>query len=326
MAIAGNTPVPILGGWKLAQQLTKDDYVFSWEGYPIPIKSLQFYTPKEMYMVQLRDGVYVDVDKHSTFPVFSLFDRERESRHKTNRKRWYKQRYHTAQEMLDIGLINSRNIREFSIENAKPLQFPTEDHPVPPFIAGLWAAKRGAKIKFTFDENWVDWVQKKIKSVGWYVERKKNTLTFKQSINTTFLTRYMTIPKKIPIEYTFGSVNQRIEFLRGIVAMKPGCYNPSLDRFLIYSRNIKFLTTLQGICESLGMKTSLFDNKGYIPTHQLSFRTDIKLHFKQQPKTHKKGIKRRMIMKVEKIQPTPSVHIDTDVPFVVGAGFISIWR
>jgi hypothetical protein len=327
LAIAGDTPVPILGGWKLASQLNKNDYVFSWDGYPVPIKLIQQYTPKEMYLVQLKDGIYVEVDRHTKFPAFTTFDRERESRHKTNRKRFYTQRYYTAEEIISNGLLNNRGVREFSIENAKPLQFPSEDHPVPPFIVGLWAAKRGAKERFKFDADWIDYVQKKIRSFGWHTDRlKNNTLQFKQSINTTFLTRYMTIPAKLPVEYTFGSVSQRIDFLRGIVAMKPGCYDALHDRFHLYSRSMKFLTVLQGVCESLGMKTQLFENKRRVPTHRLTFRTNIKLHLKQETKSHIKGSLRRMIMKVEKIQSVPAVHIETDVPFVVGAGFLPIWR
>ena len=207
----------------------------------------------------------------------------------------------------------------------QPLHFLFEDHPVPPFIAGLWAGKKGAKVKFTFEPDWVDYVQKKIRAHGWHVDRIKNSLIFKQSINTTFLTRYMTVPTKLPIEYTFGSIDQRIEFLRGLVATKPGCYNPQLDRFLIFSRNIKFLITLQSICESLGMKTQVFHNRTSL-THQLTFATDIPLHLHQNPIKRTKGDRRRMITKVEKIESAPVVHIVTDAPFVVGQGFLPIWH
>jgi len=325
MAIASDTPVPIMGGWKLAHQLTQDDYVYSWDGYPVPIKSVQHYVAKEMFEVQLKDGIYVNVDKHATFPAFTTRNRQRESRHKGKYKRHYIQRYYTPEQLIEKGLKDKRGWNVFSIENAKPLHFPFEDHPVPPFIAGLWAGKKGAKVKFTFEPDWVDYVQKKIRAHGWHVDRIKNSLIFKQSINTTFLTRYMTVPTKLPIEYTFGSIDQRIEFLRGLVATKPGCYNPQLDRFLIFSRNIKFLITLQSICESLGMKTQVFHNRTSL-THQLTFATDIPLHLHQNPIKRTKGDRRRMITKVEKIESAPVVHIVTDAPFVVGQGFLPIWH
>ena len=325
MASAGNTPIPILGGWKLADQLTTKDYVFSWDGYPVPIKTIQHYTPSEMYEIEMKDGVYLHVDKHTTFPAFTTRNRQRESRHQGKYKRHFIQKYYTPEQFLETGLIDKRGWNVFSIENTKPIHFAYEDHPVPPFIVGLWAGKQRSKIKFTFEPEWVDYVQKKIRAQGWYTERKQNTLTFKQSINMSFLTRYITIPRTLPIEYTFGSIEQRIEFLRGLVAMKPGCYNPKLDRFLIFSRSLKFLITLQGICESLGMKTYVFDNKTSL-THQLTFKTDIQLHLKQQTKGRLKGEKRRMITKVEKTKPQSSVHIETDVPFVVGQGFLPIWH
>jgi hypothetical protein len=325
LAIASDTPVPIIGGWKLAHQLTTSDLVYSWDGYPVPIKTVQHYTPQQMFDVQLKDGVYIQVDNHTTFPAFTMQNRQRESRHKGKYKRHYTQKYYTPEQFIEKGLRDKRGWNIFSIENAKPLNFPYEDHPVPPFIVGLWAAKQRSKIKFTFEPEWIDYVQKKIRANGWYTERKGNTLTFKQSINVSFLTRYPSIPTKLPVEYTFGSVDQRIEFLRGLVAMKPGCYNPQLDRFLIFSRSLRFLITLQGICESLGMKTQVFDNRTSL-THQLTFKTDIPLHLQQPDKQCTKGNKRRMITKVESIEPKPAVHIETDVPFVVGQGFLPIWH
>lgn len=325
MAIASNTPVPILGGWKLAGQLTTNDYVFSWDGYPLPIKTIQQYTPIEMFEVQLKDGVYLQVDGHAKFPAFTTHNRQRESRHKGKYKRHFIQKYYTPEEFLEKGLVDKRGWNVFSVENTKPLQYPFEDHPVPPFIVGLWAVKRGSKIQFTFEPEWVNQVQKKIRALGWHTEQKKNTLTFKQSIGVSFLTRYPRIPSTLPIEYTLGSTEQRIEFLKGIVAMKPGCYYPKLDRFLIFSRDIKFLIMLQSICESLGMKSYVFDNKSSL-THQLTFKTDIQLHPKQKTQKGIKGHKRRMITKVEKIDPVPSVHIETDAPFVVGQGFLPIWH
>ena len=325
MAIASNTPVPVIGGWKLASQLIPGDYVFSWDGYPIIVKSIQQYTPKQMFEVQLKDGVYLEVDGHTKFPAFTTRNRQRESRHQGKYKRHFIQKYYTPEELLEKGLIDKRGWNVFSIENTKPIQFPYEDHPIPPFIVGLWAAKQKGKVKFTFDPKWITYVEKKIRSHGWFTERKGNTLTFKQSINVSFLTRYPSIPTTLPIEYTFGSIEQRIEFLKGIVAMKPGSYNSRLDRFLMYSRSIRFLITLQGICESLGMKTFVFENKTS-HTHQLTFKTDIPLHLEQETKLGIKGQKRRMITKVEKIEPRPAVHIETDAPFVVGQGFLPIWH
>lgn len=324
MAIAANTPIPVLGGWKLASQLTTKDYVFSWDGFPLPIKTVQQFTPRQMYDVQLKDGVYIEVDEHAKFPAFTMFNRQRESRKKTNRPRQYIQRYYSPEELLTHGLKNKRGWNNFSIENSAPLQYPTEDHPVPPFIVGLWAMKQRSKVRFTLHPDWVEPVQKKIRQLGWFTERKRNTLTFKQSINTTFLTRYPKIPTTLPIEYTFGSTQQRTELLAGIVAFKPTAYNPDLDRFFIYSRSLRFLIQLQSVCESLGMKATVYQNDSSL-THQLTFKTDIRLH-PDQPPPHKKGHKRRMITNIKPIPPTTVVHIETDAPFVVGQGFLPIWH
>ena len=69
VAISANTPVPILDGWTLAKNLSKGDWIFSKEGKPIQIKNIQTYTPTEMFCVGLSDGVYVDTDQHTKFPI-----------------------------------------------------------------------------------------------------------------------------------------------------------------------------------------------------------------------------------------------------------------
>ena len=277
-----------------------------------------------MFDVQLKDGVYVQVDQSAKFPAFTTFNRQRESRHKGKYKRKYIQKYYSPEQLLEKGLRDKRGWNVFSVENTAPIHYPFEDHPVPPFIVGMWAVKQRSKVKFAFEPEWIEYVQKKIRSCGWYTERKKNTLVFKQSINTSFLTRYPRIPTTLPIEYTFGTPEQRIELLRGIVAFKPGCYNPSLDRFFLFSRDVRFLIMLQSVCESLGMKSYVFQNATSL-THQLTFKTDIPLHLHQKTKSIR-GSKRRMIHSVDPITPIPTVHIETDAPFVVGQGFLPIWH
>jgi len=326
VTISNNTPVPILDGWTLAKHLSKGDWVFSKEGLPIQIKQIQTYTPTEMFCVLLSDGVYVDVDKHAKFPINTLFDRQTESRHRGVYKRWAKQKYATLEQILEKGLVDQFNQRQFAIKTTKPIHFPSEDHPVPPFIVGMWMTRTNPNSRFYLHESMVEYVQREIRSVGWsFKMHPRNVMEIRPSIRTSFLTRYQTVPSKLPIEYCFGSVEQRIDLLRGLIATKPGSYNKKLDKFLIFSRNLKFLTTLQSICESLGMKTQVFDNKSSL-THQLVFTTGILLHPEQKNTKSLKTSERRLIKDVQKIKPTPSIHIVTDEPFVVGQGFLPIWH
>lgn len=326
VAISSNTPVPVLDGWTLAKNLSKGDWVFSKEGLPIQIKSVQIYTPPEMFSVGLSDGVYIDVDRHTKFPIQTLFDRQVESRYKGKYKRWAKQKYASPLEMLEKGLTGGYEQGFYSIRTTKPIHFPSEDHPVPPFIVGMWMTRTNPNNRFTIRADMIEYVQKEIRKTGWsFKMHPRNVMEIRPSIRTSFLTRYPTVPSKLPIEYTFGSVEQRIDLLRGLIATKPGCYNEKLDKFLIFSRNLNFLIMIQGICESLGMKTQVFDNKSSF-SHQLSIKSQLFLHPHQKSRKISKHADRRIVKNIEKIDPQPSIHIVTDEPFVVGQGFLPIWH
>ena len=326
MAIEANTPVPIPNGWVLAKHLNKGDYVFSSNGLPIQIQSVQQYTPQNTYEVLLNDGVSVLVDNHARFPVSDINRRWVENRYQGKRKRTAKQKYASPEEILERGLTNERGDRIFSINNTAPIQFVWEDHPVPPFIVGMWMTKRNSRGRFILKPQNIEYIKKKIRSYGWnFAQEGTNLLEIRPSINHAFITKYPTVPRILPAEYCFGSIDQRIELLQGLLAIRPNSFNKKSKDFEIYSRDLRFLITIQGICESLGMKTQVFDKETSI-SHKLRFKTNIALTPWQEFDINLKNAGRRMITKVLPVQKMNCVHIDTPEPFVVGQGFLPIWR
>lgn len=326
MAIASNTPVPIPNGWTLAKHLNKGDYVFNREGKPIQIKSVQEYTPQNTYEILLNDGVSLQVDNHARFPVSDINRRWVENRYQGKRKRTAIQKYATPEELLDNGLTNARGDRIYSITNSKPIEFLWEDHPVPPFIVGLWMTKRNPKARFILRPENMEYIQKKIRSFGFnWVQEGDRLIEIRPSINHAFITKYPTVPKVIPLEYCFGSIEQRIELLQGFLALRTKCFNKKRKEFEVHSRDVRFLITIQGICESLGMKTQVFFNEASI-THKLRFKTNIPLVPWQEFDTNLKNAGRRMIVDVKSAQNVSCIHINTAQPFVVGQGFLPVWH
>ena len=326
MAIEANTPIPIPHGWTLAKHLKKGDYVFSTQGTPIQVQSVQTYTAQSAYEVFLNDGLSINVDSHARFPVSDINRRWVENRYQGKRKRRAIQKYATPEELLDSGLKTPRGDRIFSINNSEPIQFLTEDHPVPPFIVGMWMTRRNIRGRFCLRDVNIDYIKRKIRSYGWnFVEEWGNILEIRPSINHAFITKYPTVPKILPIEYCFGSVDQRIELLQGFLALRPNCFNKKARDFEIYNTDLRFLTTIQGICESLGMKTQLFiKDKSF--SHRLRFKTNIPLVPWQEFEPNLKNAKRRMITDVKPLDKTACVHIQTPEPFVAGLGFLPIWH
>ena len=326
MAIEANTPVPIPNGWTLAKHLKKGDYVFSSKGLPIQVQSVQSYTAQTGYEVLLNDGVSVYVDNHARFPVSDINRRWVENRYQGKRRRRSIQKFATPEELLTTGLITTSNKRIFSINNCEPIQFISEDHPVPPFIVGMWMTKRNIRGRFCLRDVNLEYIKKKIRSYGWnWVEEWGNILEIRPSINHAFITKYPTVPKTLPLQYCFGSIDQRIELLQGFLALRPNCFNKKRKEFQIFSRDIRFLITIQGICESLGIKSHVFHFDTSI-THKLRFKTNIPLVPWQEFEPNLKNAKRRMISDVKQQEKFPCVHIQTAEPYVVGQGFLPIWH
>jgi len=326
MAIEANTPIPIPNGWTLAKHLKKGDYVFSSKGLPIQIVGTHEYIPTICYEVLLNDGVSVLVDNHTRLPISDINRRWVENQYQAKRKQRSVQKFATAQELLDAGLTTERGDRIFSINNTKPIQFVWEDHPVPPFIVGLWMTKRNIRGRFILKPDNSEFIKKKIRSYGWnYVEESGNLIEIRPSINHSFITKYPTVPKVLPPEYCFGAIEQRIELLQGFLAVRPNAYNKTRKEFEVFSTDLRFLITIQGICESLGMKTQVFSRDHSI-THKLRFKTNIPLIKEQEIVPNLKNAGRRMITKIDSAPIRSCVHIKTAEPFVVGQGFLPIWH
>lgn len=326
MAIAGDTPVPVPGGWVLAHSLTPGDYVFGSDGLPQQIEKVHIYTPQQMYQVIMSDGVAIETDQHTRLPVSNISNRIVENKYKGKRKRTAKQRYATPTELLEHGLRGTQRDWIFSINNTKPIQFGHEDHPVPAFIAGMWMTRRNKASHFHLRDEILEYAQREIRSCGWsFVMLRKNLLEMRPSIRNSFLTRYPTIPTTLPTDYYFGSVEQRIDLLRGLLVTNPGAYNKKTEEFLIHSRDLRHLIKLQGVCESLGMKTQVFENKTSF-THKLRFKTNIPLLPWQKIEPNLKNAGRRSITAVETAPVKEAIHITTEKPYVVGQGFLPIWH
>ena len=328
MAIAVDTNIAILNGWGRAGDVTKGDWLYNpHSGLPTQVTNVQKYTPSEMYLVTTHDNVTLEVDRHTKFLVQTLKCRQRAREWMGIRKKGLRpQRYATVEQMLERGLRDYRGEAQYAVKLTAPIQWRTEDHPVPPFIVGMWMTWRNGSDRYRLDPLVARDVKKRIKSSGWsFVQHKNEQITVRPSIKTSFLTKYAKIPVKLPFNYHFGSVEQRTDLIRGLMALRVGSYYPEDDRFIIKGRDVKFLTNIQGILESLGVKTELFSKDSNV-IKELTFRTDIQLLPNQVVKGKFNNPRHRIIKHIQKIQPVECIHIETEEPFVAGNEFLPIWH
>ena len=234
------------------------------------------------------------------------------------------------QEALDGGLRFEKGDRKYkySVPTTKPVQLPEKDLPVPPFIVGVWFSKpRSSSALFVRQEQLND-ITKQFRKYGYAIRRAKRIedrlyLTIRPSIDMSFLTKYSEKWTTIPDEYLLGSVEQRLELLRGLVYHRPNCFREKDNVYQYFSHEYAFLKRVQGVVESLGIRAIMLDRPSGV-RYRLFFKTDLPLG----PEiTKPKGIvrfKRRFIRKITEIEPSERVYIEANGPFLAGEGFIPV--
>ena len=327
MAITAQTKVPTLDYWKLAGKLQVGDWVFDKDGNPVQIKLIQSYRAKECFEVILDDNLTLCGDKNLTLPVENLKHRHRQSTYKGVNKFRRPLKPTKVLDLVDKPLVLKNNRKAFSIPTTKPLQYPTQDFPVPPFIFGFWFFARRFDGTMSAAPGKQDEVEQIFKDYGYLPKFSrllpKGTRTFRctPTIESQLIPN---IPNTIPNNYVMGSVEQRMDLLRGIFSTKSKSYNKKQDFFQFSSKNFTLVQKVQCVAESLGMRTNV--NKHDILGHYtVKFKSRLPLVNDQVSPPIKVNQARRYIVKINPIEEQQCVHIETtaqDNTILVGEGYI----
>jgi replicative DNA helicase len=128
-ALALDTPIPTPGGWTTMGELQVGDRVFDEAGRPCTVT---YATPvqieRECYQVLFSDGERIIADKDHRWSV--LTRSARRSAHPESRVR-------TTGEMLSALKTPSGHVN-FSVPVSAPLQYPSAQLPVDPYVLGVW--------------------------------------------------------------------------------------------------------------------------------------------------------------------------------------------
>lgn len=161
MAVESSTPIPTADGWKRACDLSAKDVVFDQAGAPQPVLSVQSWIPLECYEVHMDDGLTVVGDRNLAFPCQTKnwrehfcrwFNRKSSRRPKEFRSAIWDG---TVREILTRGLVDDRGKTNFSVGATGPVQFPTVDLPVPPYVFGLWLGTRTPPAGIGYAATWI---------------------------------------------------------------------------------------------------------------------------------------------------------------------------
>jgi hypothetical protein len=224
MAITVNTPVITANGWMLAGSVRPGDIVFGLDGAPKAVTSVQTYDKGPTYEVMLDDKLTLCGGANMKFALETPSARD-------IIRRGFNAKLTTlsVQDLLESPLQNEKNMFKYSVPTTKPVQLPETDLPVPPFIVGFWFAKCSTFKRFSIHVDELNEVTKLFRKHGYAVKRaarkhERLWLTIRPSIELSFLTKYSEKQTNIPDEYLLGSVEQRLELLRGLIHNRPNSF------------------------------------------------------------------------------------------------------
>jgi len=328
MAILANEKVLTLDYWKPARKLQVGDYVFDRLGNIVQVKLVQEYHAENCYEVTFSDCLSVAGDSKLGFAVETPKYRQRVVDYKGKLKFRRPLKPITVQDLQEVPLKTPKGRMAFSVPTADPLKLPHQDLPVPPFLMGLWFFSRRANKTLSAPGADQEKLVEKLKDFGYKVNfgallnTKVRQFTLSPSVESQLIPN---IPRKIPNNYLLASDEQRLELLRGILAAKSRSYSPKTDKFRFCSSHKPTVTMIQGLVESLGIKTSMLMDERY-DSYTLFFKTRHRLTHNQVSPPVKIHYDRRYIKEITKISGQPCVYIETTAPdntILVGEGFIS---
>lgn len=305
--------------------------MFDKEGKLQRVKLVQEYRGTDCYRVTFNDHLTVEGDQHLGFQVETQRYRNRVCQYKGKLKFKRPLKFKKVSELPADNLKQNNGGHAFSIPTTKPLQFPHQTLPVPPFIFGYWFfthETRNRRMHFSKGNH--DFLTEKFKDAGYsIIERGKhsNGERYFSVIPTIDSHLSFDLPYRIPNNYLLASEEQRLELLKGILCARPKSYSKKTGLFKILTNRFALSQQIQALVESLGHKTSLEINEqrgSYI----INFRSKLILVQDQIP--HPKPLVhngRRYIKRIEKLPPQLCVHIETegaDNSYLVGEGFIAV--
>ena len=328
MAILAQEKVLTHNYWKPASKIEVGDYVFDRLGKLTRVTLVQEYYSQECYRVTLSDGLTISGDKHLAFPTENHKYRNRALSYKGVQKFRRPLKPLSITDLTTTPLVNAKKLKLYSIPSTAPIELSHQDLPVHPFVFGFWFLNKNSKNHIKLPKEHKDVVTEKFKDAGYKIVHWRDKQWHIRVYGTeprVEMQLIARIPIRIPNNYLLAAPEQRIQLLSGLLYSKRRQYNPRTDTFRLTSKTHEVMRQIQGLAESLGIKTSLVYREDF-NEYTLTFRSRLQLMDHQVSPKIKVHQARRFIEFVKQIEPQMCVHIETegaDNSFLVGEGFIS---
>lgn len=255
-ALSLNTPILTTQGWKCFGDLKVGDYVFGTDGNPTKVTAM---TPinrnGDCYKIRFRDGSKITADAGHKWKVINEGG--------TVRVMTTEEIYRRIKTRKSAGQV----VRHKTPKPA-PVNFPTADLPIDPYILGLWLGNGNRwNGEIYIRDCWYEETMKEIhRAYTNTLEGKKigEHLISVSMSGTGFRTKLRELgliesqyysSKHVPEQYLTASVHQRLELLRGL--MDTDGYCDSSGTCVFVNTNRSMIDAVAFIVRSLGTRCTV---------------------------------------------------------------------
>lgn len=307
--LALDTPLPTPSGWTTMGAVEVGDELLGADGEPCLVTVKSGLHDRPCYRVRFDDGSSIVADNEHLWEVHSAY---------------YGPQGVVATEDLP-GLLRTKkkpHQRHLFIPNAAPLGLPVADLPLDPWVLGLWLGdgKRSSGEITWHDDSGVAEV---LTSRGWEIGARTSTTSTVLGLRSALRRLGILGTKNVPPAYLRGSVEQRLDLLRGLMD-SDGTWNVKRKQAVFVNTDKALASAVYELVVSLGWRASWWEGRGSgfgVVCHQyrVSFRPIEANPFLTTRKASLVGeaatrSRRRLIVSVELVPTVPTACVQVDSP------------
>lgn len=323
-ALALDTKIPTPNGFTTMGEIKCGDVVFDENGKQCRVvfaHDIMYNRP--CYEIVFSDGSKVVADESHLWVTHTEKSRILNNRVLKQTEK-SKAKIRTTKEILDTihvvrkdGTIRNNH----SIDMCLPIQCPPKDFHISPYCLGAWLGD-GTSVHASITCNDAE-ILKEFEICGFVVKKRKNKYLY--GICNGFLKKLRDLNlignKHIPLNYLRGSIEQRLELLKGL--MDTDGYIDSKGRCEFTTINYELSKQVYELICSLGVKASLKEgnatlNGGFVSKkYRIHFKPlfcPFKIKRKKERFTGNKKNNHRTISSITKVESVPVRCITVDSP------------
>lgn len=292
-ALSLDTQIPTPSGWRKMGDINVGDYVFGKNGNPTMVIGESEIFDKPMYLVTFEDGEKIKASSDHIWTVQTKTSRKTSKSNAKHNSIGNKYReggwYDTTTEEMANDFVRTRrdgkgNEYKYRVPMNGAIQYSKKNLGISPYLLGVWLGDgTNTTTNITVSNEDANEMMENVKKASGYtvelhntknrskyfkVDKQKSNKTNSDSFIYNLHKLNLIGNKHIPQEYLYGSIEQRLELLQGLMDTNGTCSKNGQCSFVQKSKVLseQFLE----LVNSLGIKAKMIKRKSVLNGNEIS--------------------------------------------------------